>query len=85
MDSLDKVLQSTKEEFANLKQNHLELQASSIVLKQEFDEKLYNFLAKIVQKTAVKQLCTGRWRFRKKTYFCTSGGVFSKMRFFHKL
>ena len=40
VDSLDKVLQSTKEEFANLKQNHLELQASSIVLKQEFDEKL---------------------------------------------
>ena len=40
VDSLDKVLQSTKEELANLKHTHVELQASSIVLKQEFDEKL---------------------------------------------
>ena len=31
---------SLEEEFDNLKQNHLDLQASSIVLKQEFDEKL---------------------------------------------
>ena len=40
VDSLDKVLKSTKDEFAYLKQTHLELQSSSIVLKQEFDEKL---------------------------------------------